>query len=96
MKVNICGIPHDVEIRDDTFTSNTMHMGEIRYKECKIYLSSGMPKALEKETLVHEMLHGIFVHLGHNDLASDEVLVQSLAQAISQGFEVKEYEEVYI
>ena len=24
MKVNICGIPHDVEIRDDTFTSNVL------------------------------------------------------------------------
>lgn len=88
-KVNICGVPHDVEFKEDNFTANELHMGEIRYKECKIILSPGMNKELEKETLAHEMLHGIFVHLGYNDMASNEVLVQSLAQAINQGFEVK-------
>ena len=90
MKVNICGIPHEVEIKDDAFTASEMHMGEIRYKECKIILSTGMNKDLEKETLIHEMIHGIFVHLGYNNMASDETLVQSLAQAINQGFDVKE------
>ena len=52
MKVNICGIPHEVEIKDDAFTASEMHMGEIRYKECKIILSTGMNKDLEKETVV--------------------------------------------
>lgn len=35
------------------------------------------------------MIHGIFVHLGYNDHANNEQLVQALGNAIYQGFEIK-------
>ncbi|WP_143147414.1 hypothetical protein [Butyrivibrio hungatei] len=88
-KVNICGVPHEVVFKDDSFTACETHFGEIKYKECKITLSTGMPPEMEKQTLIHEMVHGFFTHLGYNNLAGDEVLVQSLAQAMAQSFEVK-------
>jgi len=35
------------------------------------------------------MTHGILVHIGRQDLANDETFVQTLGNAIFQGFEVK-------
>ena len=87
-KVNICGVPYKVYHKEDAFGADTVHFGEIRYKESEIYISKGMSEELVKQTLFHEMLHGIFFGIGRNDLCNDEVLVQSLAQAMTGTFEV--------
>lgn len=89
MKVNICGIPHNVEERTDHFNMDT-HFGEIDYIKCEIKINANMPELVKKEALCHEMVHGIFVHLGYNDYAQDEQLVQALGNAICQGFDIKE------
>ena len=39
--------------------------------------------------VLHEIIHGIFVHLGYNDYAQNEQLVQALGNAIYQGFNIK-------
>lgn len=88
-QVSICGIPHKVRFVDDTFCSDSCHFGQIDYKKCEICISNGMSKEMEEQTLVHEILHGIFFNLGYNDLTGDEKLVQSLASAIYQSFTVK-------
>lgn len=89
-KISICGVPYTVVSKDDNFTADAIHFGEINYKECEIAISKGMTKELEEETLCHEIVHGIFVHIGRNDLANDEQLVQSLGNAIYGTFKVKE------
>lgn len=38
------------------------------------------------------MMHGILFHIGREDLSNDETLVQSLGNAISQAFEIREME----
>lgn len=43
-----------------------------------------------EEALVHEILHGIFVHLGYGNEANDEQFVQALANAINQTFTLRE------
>jgi hypothetical protein len=48
-----------------------------------------MSQENKNETLCHEIVHGIFVHLGYNDYAQDEQLVQALGNAIYQGFDIK-------
>ena len=49
----------------------------------------------KKETLCHEMVHGMLTHLGYTELSHDEQFVQALGNAIYQGFEIKvESEEV--
>lgn len=93
MKVNICGIPHEVIKVKDDFTASANHLGEIRYLECKIYINDKLPKELEKETICHEMVHGILVHIGKQEMADNEEFVQALANAITQGFEVKEIKD---
>lgn len=88
MIVNICGIPHKVIEKDDNFTSDNTHLGEITYSQAEILINKNIPEAMKKETLCHEMVHGIFVHLGREDLSNDETLVQQLGNAIYQGFKV--------
>lgn len=90
MKVNICGIPHEVIERQDYFTADSVHFGEIDYKACRIIINNSMADEAKKETLIHEMVHGILVHLGYSEQSEDETFVQGLANAIYQGFEIKE------
>lgn len=89
MKVNICGIPHTVIECEDKFDVDA-HFGQIDYKACEIRINKDISKEAKKETLCHEMVHGIFLHLGYNDYAQDEQLVQALGNAIYQGFNIKE------
>lgn len=87
--VNICGVPHKIERVTDGFKDNST-LGQIEYAKCVITLNSAMTPEMENVTLIHEVLHGMLVHLGYNDLSDDEILVSSLASAISQTFVFKE------
>lgn len=89
MKVNICGMPHKVIECEDKFNYDC-HFGQIDYKDCEIRINKDMAEEVKKETICHEMIHGIFVHLGYNDYAQDEQFVQALGNAIYQGFNIKE------
>ena len=89
-KVNICGVPHEVIMKEDAFNSDGTHLGEIVYGKQQIKINKNMPEEITKETICHEMVHGILIHIGRDDLACDETFVQSFANAIYQGFEIKE------
>lgn len=91
MKINICGIPHEVIESNDNFEGNTC--GIIDYMGCTITLNKRLTPEAKRETLFHEIVHGIFHHIGRNDLASDETLVQTLGNAIYQTFELKNTEK---
>ena len=95
MQVNICGISHTVEEKEDIFNANELHFGQIDFKKCEIYLSKESTSEVKKEALCHEMVHGILVHLGYNELSNDETFVQAFGNAIAQGFNpiLKESEE---
>lgn len=88
MIVNICGIPHKVVECEDRFDVDT-HFGQIDYKTCEIRINKDMTEDSKKETICHEMMHGILIHLGYNEYSHDEQFVQALANAIYQGFEIK-------
>lgn len=88
MVINICGIPHEVIETNDNFKNN--NCGMIDYIKCKIYINPELSEEAKIETLCHEIVHGMFCHLGYNDLAENETLVQGLANAIYQTFNIKE------
>lgn len=88
MKVNICGIPHKIIECEDKFDADC-HFGQIDYKACEIRINKDMTEEKKKETICHEMVHGMFVSLGYNDYSNDEQLVQALGNAIYQGFNIK-------
>ena len=93
MKVNICGIPHKVIECEDKFDCDC-HFGMIDYKTCEIRINKDMSEESKKETLCHEMVHGMLIHLGYTNYSSDEQFVQALSSAIYQGFEVKVINEI--
>lgn len=88
MKVNICGLHHTIVEEEDKFNVDC-HMGQISYKDLEIRINADMHPKQKEETICHEMVHGIFAHLGYLELADDEKLVQALGNAIYQGFEIR-------
>lgn len=89
MKINICGIPHEVIECEDSFVATAIHFGEIDYKKCVIKIANDMSKEQKEETLCHEILHGILVHLGYDEQSQDEQFVQALGNAINQTFMIR-------
>lgn len=87
--VKICGIQHKITLCEDFFNVDT-HFGQINYGSCEIKLNKNLPKDAMEEALVHEIMHGIFVHLGYENEANDEQFVQALANAINQTFTLKQ------
>jgi len=91
MKVNICGIPHEVKEYEDKFDVDC-HFGQIDHKACEIRINKDMTDKVKDETICHEMVHGILVHLGYDEQSQDEQFVQALGNAICQGFYIRAYE----
>ena len=48
-----------------------------------------MPKELYTQTLIHEIVHGMLVNIGRNDLSENETFVQTLAMAINLTFDLR-------
>lgn len=86
--IKICGIPYQI-IEKECIEGNGRVLGEITYDECVIKMREGMNPDYYNQTLIHEVVHGMLVMIGRNDLSEDETFVQSLALAISQTFELK-------
>lgn len=90
MKVNICGIPHEVrKVTAINEGSDGITLGQIDHSKAEIELRSGMPSGLEQSTLFHEVLHGMLVQLGYNSLSEDETFVQGFSNAMYQMFDFK-------
>ena len=88
--VCICGIPHKI-IYDNVIDENAegITCGKIIHSNCEIHLRKGLTLEFEKETLIHEMVHGILSHLGKNEMCDDEELVQLLAHGIYEHFDIR-------
>lgn len=91
-KVNICGIPHQI-IEKDYIEGNGCVLGEIEYRSCTIAMRKDQTPEMYRQTLIHEMVHGMLVMIGRNELSEDETFVQTLALAINQTFDIKEGDE---
>lgn len=87
--IKICGIPYKI-IDKECIEGNGRVCGEITYDECVIKMREGMHPDYYNQTLIHEVVHGMLVMIGRNDLSDDETFVQTLALAISQTFDLKE------
>lgn len=88
MIIKICGIPYTVIECGDSFNADTKHFGNVDFLKAEIRINKDMAEAVKQETLVHEIVHAVLVHIGRADLSEDETFVQSFANAINQTFEV--------
>ena len=87
MTIKICGIPYSVIECDDNFNTDAKHFGQVDFLKAEIRINKNMAEAVKTETLVHEIVHAVLVHIGRSDLSEDEIFVQSFANAINQTFE---------
>jgi len=87
-QVKICGIPYKVILKEDEFDTDA-HFGQIDYVKSEIKINAALSNEMKEEALTHEILHGIFIHLGFNDESQNERFVQSLANAINQTFTLR-------
>ena len=88
MKVSICGVPHRVIECKDDFDAD-IHFGLIDYKACEIKINGDLVPEMQDSTLVHEMMHGILMHLGYEELAQDEKFVRVLGNEIYRSFSIR-------
>lgn len=91
-KVNICGMPYTVKECEDHFDSDC-HCGLIIYSECLIKINKNMHEEMKKATLCHEIMHGILLNIGREDLSNDENFVTAIGNAVYATFDVKEVEK---
>lgn len=90
-KINICGIPFTISEVDEIpadVKGEIIH-GEISHSRAEILLRESLPDELKQLALIHEWVHGVLVMIGRTDLSDDETLVQNIALAINQTFEIK-------
>jgi hypothetical protein len=88
-KVMVAGIPFEVQECHENFGDGSC--GEIEYRKQTIRINEDMAPEYKEQTLIHEIVHGILVSIGRNDLSDDEVFVQSLATGIyTSSLELKE------
>lgn len=91
--INVCGVPHKVLMVEDNFTLDS-HFGEIDYTKAEIRINKDMPEPMQKQTLIHEWVHGVLVMMGYNNETQNEQFVNALAVAINQTFQIKRHAEV--
>ncbi len=78
-KVKIGGKIYSVEITDKLALGSVNYSGEILYNDLIIRICPSSKSKMEAD-FVHEMLHGIFSHLGY--CKHDEKKIDELANAL--------------
>lgn len=85
MTINIMGIPYTVKevpvVDKDTFT-----MGQINYVSQEILLDETLSSEMKDAVLLHEILHGICMFIGLDQINEDERAVQQLSAALYSTF----------
>ena len=84
--IKICGIPYRVIECEDKFDNDAKHFGQVDFLKAEIMVNKNMAEAVKVETITHEIIHAILVHIGRSDLSEDETFVQALGNAVYQTF----------
>lgn len=78
-KLKIGGKIYDVEITNKLSIGSVNYSGEILYQDLIIRICPSAPGRMESD-FIHEMIHGIFDHLGYTE--HDEKKIDELANAL--------------
>lgn len=85
MEINICGIPYKIIERKDHFDTD-LQFAMVDHKKCEIVVNDELTEEGKKESICHEFVHAVLLHLGYNEMHNDEQFVQALGNAIYQTF----------
>jgi Zn-dependent peptidase ImmA (M78 family) len=85
-QVKISGIDYDIQIAEHkTVNDGDILMGEISYHKATIYINEQQNDQLQVATLLHEIVHGILYHMGH-EMNDNEKFVEGFASGLHQVF----------
>ena len=87
--INILGVVFTVK-EVDCVNKTDPRKGEIDYLTNEIRIDRNMPPSSKNQTLMHEILHGMFDLLGLEELRDDETKVQVMATALHQIFRAQD------
>ena len=79
--IDILGLRYQVNYVD-CVNKEDPRKGEINFLTNEIRIDRTMPKDLQEQTLLHEVIHAIGDALGIDELVNNENTVQSLASAL--------------
>lgn len=81
MKIKIGGLPYSVKYQNDLRDNNGNKLnGMINCDEMVIYIEACLPKIAARQTLWHEIIHGILIQGGMKD--HSESLVEMIAYGV--------------
>jgi hypothetical protein len=83
--INILGIEYTIK-EVDVIDKYVPKFGMIDYTTSEILIDKTLSSNKKIQTLIHEVMHGIFEGLGYDELNSDEEKVQSIATALHSVF----------
>ena len=64
-------------------TMSGLLLGEIDYEKQTIQIKTSVASDIQRETLVHELIHSVLLHTGELDKNNDEPFVMRLAAALT-------------
>lgn len=88
-RINICGMTYEIEEKEDVFTSDGVHFGEVDFTQNKIMISKSLTAEQKEATIFHEILHAILTTLGYQNESNNEQFVCSVSNAMYQTFTLK-------
>ena len=80
---------YEIEEKEDAFTSDTLHFGEVDFAQNKIIISKSLNAEQKDATIFHEILHAILTTLGYQNESTNEQFVCSVSNAMYQTFTLK-------
>lgn len=85
-RINICGMTYEIEEKEDVFTSDGVHFGEVDFTQNKIMISKSLTVEQKEATIFHEILHAILTTLGYQNESTNEQFVCAVSNAMYQTF----------
>lgn len=88
-RINICGMTYEIEEKEDAFTADVVHFGEVDFTQNKIIISKSLTAEQKEATIFHEILHAILSTLGYQNESNNEQFVCAVSNAMYQTFTLK-------
>ena len=96
MKINIGNSVHEIKLVDEMRTpEGDLVLGEYRPFEEAILVSKNFPTQVKRQTLWHEVVHGMFDEIGVDELQASEGLIDALAKQLYGFFSKNDIEKIY-
>ena len=89
--INICGIPYQVDEFEADVDRNLM--GRLQYDTAQIFVRKDIPLDKKMETLLHEVMHTVYMNAGLQPNDEEEKVVTALSSGVYQF--LKENKDVY-